>query len=49
MKWKKKEVKNEMVKVRMKINDMEVKDESEVRDVVKIIFSLNVDTYSYEI
>ena len=47
MKWIK--VRMKWIKVRMKINEMEVKDESEVRDVVKIIFSLNVDTYSYEI
>ena len=47
MKWIKKEVKNEMKKSESE-NEME-KSESEGRDVVKIIFSLNVDTYSYEI
>ena len=46
MKWIKVRMKiNEVDKVRMKINEMEVKDESEGI----IIFSLNVDTYSYEI
>ena len=43
MKWRK--VRMKWIKVRMKINEMEVKDESEGI----IIFSLNVDTYSYEI
>ena len=43
----KSESENEMEKSESE-NEME-KGESEGRDVVKIIFSLNVDTYSYEI